>query len=69
MVALIGLGIATAFAIINAINESAAATSSLDLIYLLLTGVPLAFVAIIGLALIFGSGRRKPNKQIPPQKD
>jgi hypothetical protein len=64
MIALVGLGIATAFAIINAINESAAATSTPELVYLLLTGVPLAFVAIIGLALIFSGGKRRRSKQI-----
>jgi hypothetical protein len=61
IIVLVGLGIATTFAIIDALNESAAATSTPDLIYLLLTGVPLAFVVVIGLALIFG-GRRRSSK-------
>ncbi|MDH2900135.1 MAG: hypothetical protein PXY39_04115 [archaeon] len=61
MVAIVGLGIATAFSIVNAINESAATTSTPELIYLLLTGIPLAFVAVIGLALIFASGKRTRN--------
>jgi tellurite resistance protein TehA-like permease len=58
MMALVGLGVATAFAIVDAINESAAATSTPEFIYFLLTGIPLAVVAVIGLALIF-SGRRR----------
>ena len=69
MVALLGLGIATAFAIINAVNESAATTSTPEFISLLLTGIPLVFVAVIGLALIFSSGKRKHDRQISARAD
>ncbi len=56
MIVIAGLGVATAFAIINALNESAF-TSVPGLIYALMTGIPLAFIVVIGIALIFGGKR------------
>jgi uncharacterized membrane protein YhaH (DUF805 family) len=64
MIAITGLGVATAFAIINAINESAATGSTPEFITLLLTGVPLVFVAVIGLVLIFSSGKSRQRRKI-----
>ena len=56
VIAIGGLGVAVAFTLINALNESAASSSE-QFLYLLLTGIPLAFAAVIGLFMIFG-GRR-----------
>jgi hypothetical protein len=58
MVAITGLGIATAFAIINALDESSF-TSTDGLVLILLTGVPLVFIAVIGIVLIFGDKRQR----------